>query len=163
MYWLKNRGAAVASIKGNDNVAFNYTNDNRSSIYWNNSLENCADTYYLCTAFRNSIAVERNFTDNDIYEFILNADTIGNNWPSVICNRSIISFVLFNVPSDIWSGTDNSTDSDSDGLSDHMELNMTYGYSTNPFLSDTDNDGFSDFDEVEAETDPNDYTDSPET
>ena len=44
-----------------------------------------------------------------------------------------------------------------------MELNMTYGYSTNPFLSDTDNDGFSDFDEVEAETDPNDYTDSPET
>lgn len=152
VYWHKIRGVPYGGSGGNDLVDFTYAIDNRSSIYWDNSLEYWSDTYYLCTSFRNSTAVERNFTDNDIYEFILLADADGNK-PSVICNRSIITFVLFNVPDNT---TLNATDSDNDNLTDLEELYETY---TSPFLADTDNDGVSDRDEVDAGTNPNNYTD----
>jgi len=44
------------------------------------------------------------------------------------------------------------TDTDEDGLSDWDELN-TYG--TSPYLSDTDSDGISDSTEIKNQTDPN--------
>lgn len=43
-------------------------------------------------------------------------------------------------------------DTDNDGLSDFEELNF---YMTSPYLEDTDGDGISDKDEIEAGTDPN--------
>ena len=42
-------------------------------------------------------------------------------------------------------------DDDNDGLTDLEETGI---YGTNPFLVDSDGDGFSDFDEVNAGTDP---------
>ena len=49
-------------------------------------------------------------------------------------------------------------DSDSDGLADHQERCDT---GTNPNDPDTDDDGFNDLDEIEADTDPNDPTSFP--
>ena len=43
------------------------------------------------------------------------------------------------------------TDTDSDGFSDYDEL---YIYGTSPFLADTDSDGTSDYDEIKGGTDP---------
>jgi len=91
-------------------------------------------------------------TDNDIYEL---AVTMRDSWenPKVISNRSINSFVLFNVPT---IPVLQNLDSDGDSLNDYMEL---YSYYTNPFLSDTDNDKYSDSLEISSGTDPNNYTD----
>ncbi|RLI49128.1 MAG: hypothetical protein DRP09_20905, partial [Candidatus Thorarchaeota archaeon] len=99
---------------------------------------------------------DTDFGDNNMYEFLLQGFQSSYS-PSIICNRSILSFVLFNVPN---NDTLNTTygDSDSDGLTDWQELYQTY---THPFLSDTDNDGSSDNAEYLAGTDPNNYTDVP--
>ena len=48
------------------------------------------------------------------------------------------------------------TDTDNDGLSDWQELGI---YRTSPYLADTDSDGVSDADEVANNTDPNCPTD----
>jgi len=91
------------------------------------------------------------YTDNDIYEFFVEYYTSATTNPYVINNRSILSYVIFNIP-------DNTTlqgmDSDSDGLTDYQELFVTY---TNPFLPDTDNDGFTDRNEYLTGSDPNNY------
>jgi len=116
------------------------------------------DQYNLSTGKMNVTSTD--FTDNDIYELTIMVRANESTYPSVISNRSFTSFIILNVPDDIWDGTDNSTDTDSDGLSDHMELNTTYGYSTNPFLADTDNDGINDYWENQAGSDPNDYTET---
>jgi len=97
------------------------------------------------------------YSDNDIYEFFINhySPLYGVN-PSIINNRSIMSFVIFNVP-------DNDTligqDTDNDDLNDYIELFVTY---TSPFMSDTDNDGASDYYEHVEGSDPNNYTDKAE-
>jgi len=92
-------------------------------------------------------------TDNNVYE-ICGLKAYASN-PRVISNRSFTSFVLFNIPSDAVLQT---YDTDSDGLNDYQEL---FTYYTNPFLSDTDNDGYSDNSEIGNNTDPNDYLDYP--
>lgn len=53
-----------------------------------------------------------------------------------------------------------SIDTDCDGLTDDEEI---YLYGTDPNESDTDEDGFSDFDEINFGSDPNDSEDYPET
>lgn len=153
IYWRKTRGSPLSGPGGYDKVDFNYNNDNHSSIYWDNGLSSHSDTYYLVTAFRNSTASIRNFTDNDIFEFALEIDSYGNQ-PSTICNRSINSFILINLPNNI---TLFKSDSDNDNLSDWDELFRSF---TNPFLQDTDNDGINDENEINRLTDPNDYTDN---
>ena len=107
-----------------------------------------------CTIFESApmqITMPQAFTDNDIYEFFVEYFTPTSTNPTVINNRSILSFVIFNVP-------DNSTlqgqDTDHDGLSDYQELYVTY---TNPFVQDTDNDGVSDYLECTFGSDPNNY------
>jgi hypothetical protein len=151
IYWRKTRGCPFGGVNGFDQVNFIYDKDSISNIYWNNGLPSYSDMYYLCSAFRNSTASSRNFTDNDIYEFVLEADRT-EHFPSVICNRSVASFVLLNLPN---NNTLITIDSDNDSLSDWQELFRFY---TNPFLADTDNDGVNDKNEIENSTDPNDYT-----
>jgi len=92
--------------------------------------------------------------DNDIYEFFINHFTFFNDNPTIINNRSILSFVIFNVPDDV---TLQSLDTDNDNLDDYTELYVTY---TSPFTSDTDNDGVNDYIEYNYGSDPNNYTDT---
>jgi parallel beta-helix repeat protein len=135
----------------------------RSSIYYDNGENKVSNMYYLDAHLLD--VTDTVFTDNDIYELGVSVVCGNQNFPSLISNRSFVSFVLFNVPDD---ETLNETyyDSDNDGLSDWTELYVTY---TSPFFSDTDNDGATDYDEIHAaissygqyqESDPNDYTDT---
>jgi hypothetical protein len=94
------------------------------------------------------------YGDNDIYEFFINHySNIYGVSPSLINNRSIMSFVIFNVPD---NATLQSEDTDNDSLDDYTELFVTY---TSPFINDTDNDKVSDFFEYISGSDPNNYTD----
>jgi hypothetical protein len=154
VYWYQTRGSPLGNF-GHDNVTFNYSKESLSSIYWNNNLNGFSCNYYLCTAYRNSTARDRNFTDNNIYEFIFEAQEIGG-FPSTICNRSITSFILINLPD---NDTLKTKQSDNDNLTDWQEL---FQYHTNPFLADSDNDGFNDdYELYKNRSDPNDYTDWP--
>jgi len=102
------------------------------------------------------------FQDNDVYEAYFHVcKSAAQGYPSVICNQSVQSFIIWDVPSDIKSGSDNSTDTDGDGLSDYVELNTTWGSYTNPFVADTDNDGYTDYAEYYANTEANNNTDRP--
>ena len=73
------------------------------------------------------------FTDNDIYELFIEHYTPKEDPqnPWVINNRSIMSFIILNVP-------DNTTlqgqDTDGDGLNDYDELFVAF---TNPFVRTT--------------------------
>jgi hypothetical protein len=123
------------------------------SVYKENARSEIAydgKHYYLETHLLNVSSACHIYTDNNIYE--LSVYLSGSN-PWGITNRSITSFIIFNVP-------DNSTlnvshyDTDEDILSDWTELYVTY---TNPFLADTDNDGVSDYNEYLNGSDPNNY------
>jgi parallel beta-helix repeat protein len=118
--------------------------ENRSVIQYENGVGEVEDTYYLDTHVLD--VEDREFTDNSIYELEISMVAGITDFPSVISNRSFISFVLFNVPDE---DTLNASyyDSDNDGVSDWTELYRTY---TNPFLADTDNDGATDYEEVYA-------------
>jgi hypothetical protein len=72
-----------------------------------------------------------------------------------VSNRSMLSYVIFNVPD---NHTLNCTigDTDNDGLTDWKELYLTF---TSPFIEDTDNDGVSDYLEIQSGSDPNNYLD----
>ncbi|MFH1101868.1 MAG: right-handed parallel beta-helix repeat-containing protein [Methanobacteriota archaeon] len=128
-------------------------------VYDHNNRECYLETHLLQT-------VPTSFTDNSIYEFCVkfleNPLLREDHTPTIktLSNRSILSFVLLNVP-------ENSTlvglDSDGDQIDDWTELYVTY---TNPFLSDTDDDGANDYEEVNGaafgswDSDPNSYTDT---
>jgi hypothetical protein len=102
------------------------------------------------------------FDTGSIYNFFIGYDNNGSlAWTKqsamIISNRSYPSYIIFNIPNDILDGTDNTTDSDGDTLPDHYELNSTF---TSPFITDTDNDGYNDSEEVTIyHTNPNDYED----
>ena len=71
--------------------------------------------------------------------------------PAAISSQAVPSFVIFNIPDrkDLAN-----MDSDLDGLSDDEEL---FGETfTSPFLSDTDDDQYSDYCEHTLGSDPND-------
>jgi hypothetical protein len=120
-----------------------------SSILSNNK------NYYLESNLM-QITSPQPFTDNDIYEFFVEYYTPSITNPFIINNRSILSFVIFNVPNNTTLQT---MDTDNDGLTDYQELYITF---TNPFIKDTDNDGVSDYIEHMLGSDPNDYTDTAE-
>ena len=121
------------------------------------SIENTSITYgghiFNLSCHKINLTNPVEITDNNVYE-ICGLKLYGS-YVHAISNRSFTSFVIFNIP-------DNTTlqgmDSDSDNINDYQEL---FVYYTNPFLSDTDNDGYSDYSEVVANTNPNVYTDFP--
>jgi hypothetical protein len=139
-----------------DSVPYD-ADDKRSSVYWNNGIAEVNNNYYLFTNLH-TITSPLTMTDNDIYEFIyiFNSADAPHQYPSTISNRSFMSFILFNVPSNTTLNASYS-DSDTDGLSDWYELYRSY---TNPFVSDTDGDGISDWVEDMSGSDPNNYTDT---
>jgi hypothetical protein len=97
---------------------------------------------------------------NSMYNVTFFADVTNvNNF----CNRSYRSFIFFNLPdNETMNSTDWSSigggegDYDGDGLLDWDELFVHY---TSPLHEDTDEDGTSDYIEIEDENDPNVYTD----
>lgn len=142
----------------NDFTNFYSTNksNNNSQIWYNNTETNCGGytfsyNYYLDTNVLN--VSNRDFTDNNVYELHIKLyELLG--YPSVINNRSIISFVLFNIPD---NATLKGLDNDSDGLTDYEELFVTF---TSPFLKDTDNDTISDYWENQSGSNPNNYSEA---
>jgi hypothetical protein len=92
------------------------------------------------------------FEGDEIYNFTIKS--FGPN-PNILCNPDQYSFIILNLE-------DNETllsyDRDGDYLNDFEEL---YIYYTNPFDSDTDNDGYSDYVECNSETNPNDSGEHP--
>lgn len=117
---------------------------------------------YITEVNRHRLLIGLHITNPEYSSF-----TDGKNFSSCFAGANInmvmaphfCSFVIFNLP---CNETLNATgllgqglDSDSDGLSDWEEL---FVYYTNPVMTDTDNDGFSDGYEVEQGWDPNNYT-----
>ena len=162
--WYRNRGGISSTLGQAYDKNWNSMYDAKSvtttsafsdPYYW------LADgTKFYMSTYHKKVNIHNgteNFTENSIYEFAFSMES-GANSPIIICNRSMESFVLFNVPD---NNTLNTTgvggkplDSDGDGLSDWTELYKTY---TNPFVADTDNDGKNDSYENSHGTDPNDY------
>lgn len=140
------------SISVYDKINFS-TSNARSNISvaglpgWVNS------SFKLGTGLVENINIDK--TENNIYEFMfkMSCELGGNQSPCIVSNRSVNSFVIFNIYDNY---TLDGLDTDSDGMSDYEELWENF---TNPFVSDTDYDGVNDWDEVNNGTDPNNYTD----
>ncbi|MCL5667248.1 MAG: FG-GAP-like repeat-containing protein [Patescibacteria group bacterium] len=89
---------------------------------------------------------------NNIYNFAIK---FTGSYPSLLSNPSQASFVILNLPDDaILQGLD----TDSDGISDYDEL---FTYYTNPYVADTDADGFADNYEIDNGLNPVDPDQSP--
>jgi len=110
------------------------------------------DTYYLYTRKYdiNTLNIDEDFTDNDIFEYHLRI--VSEDALKTISNRSFSSFIVINLDNDFIL---DDMDTDNDGLNDYDEL---FVYYTNPFVNDTDNDGVTDWEEVQTGSDPNVYT-----
>jgi hypothetical protein len=91
------------------------------------------------------------FKDNDIFNFTIKF--FGPN-PYVLCNPNQYSFIILNLED---NATLQNYDRDDDLLNDYDEL---FVYYTNPYDSDSDNDGVSDFIEKQIGSNPNDYLDN---
>jgi hypothetical protein len=126
------------------------------SVYNSSEKSNISydDKIYHLEASLMDISNPLSFGDNDIYEFFIQHFADYGDDPSIINNRSILSFVIFNIPDNV---TLQGLDSDVDGLNDYTELFATF---TSPFVADTDNDGVSDYFEYLSGSDPNDYSDT---
>lgn len=114
--------------------------------------------YLIASGGTRSIGTDYNFTDNNIHELYYGISTaLATDNPKMISNRSFTSFIIINVPSNaILNATYG--DSDHDNLSDYTELYYSF---TNPFLQDTDNDGYNDTVEYYGGSDQNIYTNIP--
>ena len=157
IWWKSNTNSCEIGYEQTRGTVVSWSPE-KKAIYKADSHSNLtydSNKYYLNTNLH--VEASKDITDNNMYE-ITPFISSGATYPGAISNRSFTSFVLFNVPD---NATLNSTylDSDSDSLSDWTELYVTY---TNPFLSDTDNDGVSDYNENLSGSDPNNYTDTQE-
>ncbi len=159
-YISVDKGRGKGSYIGEFGESNNFTispGDAKSSIIYNNSLmaqSSYLNDTYILIAKKFNLGTTFNFCDNDMFEFSYHLVMDGGE-PSIICNRSVLSGIIFNVPDNATLNASHG-DTDGDKLSDWSELYVTF---TSPFLYDTDNDGVDDFDETVDETDPNNYTD----
>jgi hypothetical protein len=99
------------------------------------------------------------FDSNSIYQLFIGMD-YDAMWSSganaiLANNRSHPSFVIFNIPDDDELMY---TDSNNDGITDYEAL---YLYGLHPFWNDTDNDSFTDIQELSRDTGANLYRDYP--
>ena len=102
----------------------------------------------------------QNFFGNDIYNFGVKF-TISGSSPTIISSADQASFIIFNLPDNIDTlglTQDGDTDYDDDGLSDYNEL---FTYYTDPYDSDTDNDGWNDKYEIDNSLNPLDFDVAP--
>ena len=116
---------------GNDESQFTAENareQSTASYNWHGQINN----YHLFANVVNLSSPE-DFTTNNIYDFVLIPNT-----NAVIWEDHFIGFMIFNLPANSSLQT---WDNDSDGLTDWIELFVTY---TDPWHSDTDADGVSD-------------------
>ena len=83
----------------------------------------------------------------------LNPDTDGDGNPD-----GLEVYYYYTDPNNAASYVDmNTSDLDGDGLTDYEEVFGVLGYFTSPVNFDSDSDSFSDYDEIMAGSDPNDY------
>ena len=108
--------------------------------------------YRLVQAMQNTNPEIAVFKGKEIYNFTIKF--YGSN-PNILCNPDQYSFIILNLED---NATLQTYDRDGDNLNDYEELFIYY---TNPFDSDTDNDGYSDYSESKAETNPNDSSEHP--
>ena len=99
------------------------------------------------------------FDSNSIYQLFIGMD-YDAGWASgpnaaIFNNRSHASFVIFNVPD---NETLKATDSNNDGINDYEKINL---YGLHPFWNDTDNDSFSDIQELSRDCGANLYREFP--
>jgi len=102
--------------------------------------------YYLY-AGKKILSSPASVLGNAVYNFVVKLRGSGQT-PSIISYSDQSSFIIINLPDDT---TLLALDSDSDGLSDYDEL---FTYYTNPYDSDTDDDGYDDKYEVDNSLDP---------
>ena len=158
------RDYVAPDTPGADYKTHMMTNNNVSKIYYDSqgsgTWHGGNDTFLLYTG-RVDLTTPYSLTDNNVYQIDWSC-FIGNvywSWsksayPITICNRSILSYVIFNLPS---NSTLQGQDTDADNLNDYQELYTTY---TSPFIRDTDNDGITDYWESRSGSDPNNYTET---
>jgi len=142
------KNSLYLSDEGN-NVSLTSWDDGKSSITWDDGHAN--DTFTLYSGLLN-LSTHYNISDNNVYELLFLLSDSGE-WPTAICNRSIQSFVIFDVPDNATLNSSYS-DSDNDNLSDWYELYKSF---TNPWDGDTDHDGQWDDFEITYGSDPNNY------
>jgi hypothetical protein len=99
------------------------------------------------------------FDSNSIYQLLIGLDydaafASGPN-AAIFNNRSHPSFVMFNVPD---NATLKTTDSSNDGITDYEKI---YKYGLHPFWTDTDNDSFTDIQELSRDCAANLYREYP--
>jgi len=112
------------------------------------------NNYRLLQVVQNTNPEIAVFKDDEIYNFTIKF--FGPN-PNILCNPNQYSFVILNLEDNL---TLQGYDRDNDLLNDFEEL---FVYYTNPFDSDTDDDGVPDYTEYLLGTNPNDYYDYSET
>jgi hypothetical protein len=149
-FWQKRDTLAVYKI--GYGTSSNHTAGFNESLWVDTNDYICeVNNYRLVQAMQFTNPEIAIFEDNEIYNFTIKF--FGSN-PNTLCYPNQYSFVILNLE-------DNSTlrnyDRDIDLLNDFDEL---FVYYTNPFDSDSDNDGYSDYSESIIETDPNDFTDN---
>ena len=125
--WLE----LTEDIGGNWNyIELNTNSSTRESHVISNPPETFSDPSgvdntgrLICEYINLSQAVgNMTFDSTSIYNFFIGYDNNGSlAWTKesamILNNRSYLSFILFNIPEDIYNGIDTTTDSDSDGLS----------------------------------------------
>jgi hypothetical protein len=116
-----------------------------------NDYKSDVDGYRLLQILQNTNPEIAVFNEDEVFNFTIKM--FGPN-PYVICSQQQCSFIIINLEDNV---TLKSYDRDNDQVNDYEELFIYY---TNPFDRDTDNDGFSDFTEVNYGADPNNYNDN---
>ena len=109
------------------------------------------DSYNLFAGLKYELVSSTTYDANDIYD--LTFGFIGEDI-NMVTNRSYVTCVFLNLPN---NETLNETDTDADNINDYDEL---FVYYTLPNLEDTDNDGINDYWEIQAGSDPNNYTET---
>jgi len=153
--WKNKRDVPMGAVGGNDNTVLSESTAKSSLEIPNNGNPDADDTFSLEVYFDDDITGgvqgEKNFTDNSIFQFTYQIEGLQ---PGLLCNRSIQSYIILNLPD---NETLKTLDTDNDGVEDYHELFVLY---TNPYYNDTDNDGIGDWEENLSGSDPNDYTDT---